>query len=164
MKEITVNPCEIIIQENLENVISNEYNKFKYYLGNNTDKKVVTTLYDGHLIALDGNKLCAIKRALKKDVEIIHLESEVDFRTFIDSNYSEIYTSRLLTYCKWKEFEKNLEFYMKQYKTIDSKDYFSYARNIEKFKLCLKNNFGQDIDIEITYKGLSLVTRNKLCI
>lgn len=75
MKEITLNPCEVIIQENLENIISNEYNKFKYYLDNNLNKKVITILYDEHLIVLNGNKLCAIKRALNQNVEIIHLET-----------------------------------------------------------------------------------------
>jgi len=162
MKEILLNPFEIIIQENLEHTIFNEYNKFEYYFKNVTTKKVITTLYNHHLIALDGNKLCSIKRALNEDIIIILLENQQDFKDFFNVFSSELYTSKLLDYDNWKKYKiETLDFFTSKY-DIAMKDYFNSKKNIDQFALCLENNFNHKIFDDIQYKCISSETKKKL--
>lgn len=111
MKIITSKPTEVLIIEmGLEHTITNEFNKLKYYFENESSKKIVTTLYNGHYIALDGNKLCTVNRILNKQTEVIVLENKNDFDIFFELHESELYTSRLLKYENWLKIKEELDF------------------------------------------------------
>jgi len=159
MKMLNINPNEVIIQENLEHTISNESNKFKYYLENQTEKKVIVYLYKKHFIVLDGNKLCTSYRILNKNITIIYLENKKDFEDFYQLHDAKLYDSRLINFdlviklCnELIDFEKTHE--------INQKDYFTgYLKNQKKLFLSLNlANFNSDI----SYKGMSLECKQYL--
>ena len=134
MKELKINAQNILIQENLDNYRHFTNNRYKNYLNNNYDKKVITIEYNGHLIAIDGNKLCTIGRLLKKNIDIIILETEKDFQEFFDKYDKDIYNSFLLNYKKFLKFKKDhLEFFEQTHKNINLKDFFSSEDKREEF-------------------------------
>ena len=162
MKIININPCEIIIQENLSQTIENEFFKFEYYFqktNNKEEKYVIAYLYNNLLIAIDGNKLCTIHRVLKIQVPVIVLELEDDFQEFsrkykID-NY--LYNSRLLNWKNIDELEERLNF-----GNLVEKDYFNTNKYQIDLQSCLNKNFKYSFKHDITYVGLADNTKKLL--
>lgn len=133
MKIINIKPTNVLIVETgLEHTITNEFNKLKYYFENKSSKKIVTTLYNGHYVALDGNKLCTVHRILKKQVEVILLENENDFIEFYKFYCSNLYNSKLLKYGNWLKVQEELDFFIKQFGNFIKKDFFD---NISKCEM-----------------------------
>ena len=162
MKIISVYPNEIIIQENLERYISEIHDRFDIYINKNEhDKCVVTYSYSGNLIALDGNKLCAVNRILNKKVMSIYLENEEDFNNFPLLYDTDIYESGLINFKKWQNLAGELDLFIKMHHNIDKKDFFTGdLRNQNKFFDFLNLYYSKSYSYrDIGYKGMTEKTK-----
>jgi len=145
MQILKLLPQRILIQEQLDNYSTYTNTRYTDYLLNDISKKsVIVSQYKNHLIALDGNKLCAIARLLNQEVNVILLENKNDFNNFHKTYDIKLYNSRLLNYKNWIQFKKDyLEFFENMYNNIIEKDYFN---NKQTRKIFIENskNYNQD--------------------